>query len=94
MDEIFQIYSISERKLDFLERLKRDYEILDQDPDHAGELVEDHHLFNPLQPTANARKAPKIMVNKIDYAMQRIKASHEALPGILNDLRNSLDDVG
>ena len=85
MDEITQIRNISESKVFFLETLKQDCNAL-QDSEQPNRIA-DHP-----QPSADAR-ARDIMVRRIDHTIQHIRANHEGLPGTLDDLRNSLDDV-
>ena len=88
MDEVSQIYSISERKLDFLERLKKDCVNIDE----KNELEKDTITPDFSKPFA-APHIRELMINRIDDAMRHIRENHEGLPGVLNDLRNSLDDV-
>ena len=92
MDEISQIHGISERKIDFLERLKRDCEILEDGSDQEEALVEDRTILDLPKPSADPRTRD-LMVRRIDKAIQHIKANYERMPETLNDLRNSLDDV-
>ena len=91
MDEVSQILSISERKIDFLERLKQDYAIL-EDSEQPDSLTEYRNAQELPRPSTNMR-SHELMVRRIDNAIQHIKVNHEGLPGTLNDLRNSLDDV-
>lgn len=92
MDEISQIYSISERKVDFLIRLKRDFQAL-EDSDQEEGSAEDIIVLDVPKPSADSR-ARDLMIRRIEKAMQYIKIHHEGLPGTLNDLRSSLEDVG
>ncbi len=92
MDEISQIYSISERKVDFLERLRRDCGALEEVSEQQEGPAEDRNVLELPRPSANARTR-ELMIRRIDRAIHQIKANHEGLPGTLNDLRNSLNDV-
>lgn len=91
MDEISQIYAISERKLDFLGRLKKDCEILEEPVAVPEELDEQFDSRLP-KPSADSNTRDE-MIRKIEWAMGYIRANHEGLPRILDELRKSLDDV-
>ena len=92
MDEISQIYSISERKIDFLERMKRDFKAPEDDSDQGEGPTDDYNVLDLPRPSADGH-ARDLIIRRIDKAMRYIRAHHEGLPGTLNDLRNSLDDV-
>ena len=93
MDEVSQIQGISERKVEFLERLKRDCNTLGQNLESPeGFIIGGSYVFKALDSSTQAHTR-NLMIDEIESAIQHIKANHEALPGILNDLRNSLDDV-
>ena len=85
MDEVSQIYNISERKIEFLERLKQAFTVLAEPPNVANDQ---------RSPRSAIDKHTRDLVSqRIDGAIRGIQANHEHLPGILQDLRNSLDDV-
>ena len=87
MDEMSQIYSIYEQKLEFLEKFRKDCEMfLEKEPNAAttGLTTSLHEGFG------NTGKA---MAEQIDWAIDLLRSNHEGLPRTLNDLRNSLDDV-
>ena len=92
MDEVSQIHSIAERKIDFLERLRQDCEVVEEDAEQPEEPVDDYNVIASPGLSADPH-IRKLMIQRIDKAIQYIKANHERLPGTLNDLRNSLDDV-
>ena len=91
MDEVSQILSISERKIDFLERLKQDYAILEdsEQSDSLREYRDEHELPRP----STDMRSHELIIRRIDNVIRHIRVNHEGLPGTLNDLRNSLDDV-
>lgn len=93
MDEISQIHGIAQRKLDFLERLRLDFEGIRTAPratDLLAGYIDNHRERSP--PTADTGTCD-VAIKTIEYSIGRIKAQHEALPGILDDLRSSLHDV-
>ena len=92
MDEITQIHNISERKVDFLERLKRDFKAPEDDSDQGEGPADNLNVLELPRPNADSR-ARDLMIRRIDKAIRYIEAHHEGLPRTLNDLRNSLDDV-
>lgn len=81
MDEISQIYGISERKIDFLERLKKNCVKMQED----GVVTQ--------MPTASPPEIRQLFLSMIDGAMSDIKEDNQTLPSTINELRNSLDDV-
>ncbi|KAL6714173.1 hypothetical protein ACLMJK_008667 [Lecanora helva] len=90
MDEVSQIHSISERKIDFLERLKNDFKTSEETSDEGSN--EEQTDFAPPKPSADDR-ARDLMIRKIEKAISHITAHHEGLPGTLRELRNCLDDL-
>ncbi len=82
MDEISQIYSIYEQKLDFLDRLRKNCE-----------LLEDKHNVASTGLNQEFGNTGRAMVEQIDWAVNKLRSNHEGLPRTLHDLRNSLDDV-
>ena len=79
MDEISQIYSISEQKIDYLNKLREDCETLEPSgPGKAHGLTESYR---------------RDMIDRIDGAIKLIKSNHELMPRILGDLKGSLDVV-
>ena len=92
MDEVSQIYSISERKLEFLTRLRRDCDSMIESTEGTDLSAAELNDNLRLQPTAD-NHTRNLTTNMVDHAISRIKADNEELPKMLNDLRNSLDDV-
>ncbi|KAL8898273.1 MAG: hypothetical protein Q9207_006790 [Kuettlingeria erythrocarpa] len=93
MDEISQIYGIAQRKLEFLERLRRDFEGIRTAPTATDVLAEYIDNLGERSPPAADTQTCDVAIKTIEYAIGRIKAQHEALPGILDDLRSSLHDL-
>lgn len=81
MDEISQIYSISQRKIDFLERLKKDY------------IKQTEPGVSSIPSKATAVTNPTFVIRTVDDAISQIIENNHGLPNIISDLRNSLDDV-
>ena len=79
MDEISQLYSISEQKIEYLHKLREDCDTLEplapRKVDGARETRRCH------------------MIDRIDEAVKLIKSNHELMPRILGDLKGSLDVV-
>lgn len=88
MDEVTQLHSIYEQKLDFLSKLRKDCEVIQNSsgPDTFGDQ-------NQASTTGNDCEPSKTMTEQVDWAVDQLKANHEGLPRTLTDLRNSLDDV-
>ena len=79
MDEISQIYSISEQKIEYLNKLREDCEALKPSaPAKAGALTESDR---------------RDMIDRIDGAIKMIRSNHKMMPRILDDLKGSLDVV-
>lgn len=93
MDEVSQIYSIAQRKLDFLSKLRRDHEDMLKNPMAANLIVK--HIDSPRARSLAAADTHTCewAIKTIENAIGRIKADHEALPGIIDDLKSSLHDV-
>lgn len=89
MDEVSQVHSIAKRKLDFLEKLQKDYEDVLANPDLAEQVdvPQDRSVL-----VADAQTC-ELAIKSIKSAMGRIRSEHEELPGILSDLKSSLHDV-
>ncbi|KAI4090289.1 MAG: hypothetical protein LQ344_004837 [Seirophora lacunosa] len=89
MDEVSQVHSIAKRKLDFLEKLQKDYEDVLANPDLAEQVdvPQDRSVL-----VADAQTC-ELAIKSIKSAMGRIRAEHEELPGILSDLKSSLHDL-
>lgn len=79
MDEISQVYKIYEQKLEFLERLRKNRELLEQQPQAAMTRIH-KGLGNNSQ----------TMTEQMDWAVDRLGSNHEGFSRALNDLRNSL----
>ena len=93
MDEISQIYSVSQRKLDFLGKLRQDFQAMLDRPESADVTNRDAEIPPTRSlPFADLRTW-EWAINRIDGAISRVKADYEALPEILNDLKSSLHDV-
>ena len=93
MDEISQLQSVSQRKLDFLGKLRQDFQAILNRPESAD--VNTRHADIPHTrslPAADPQTC-EWAINRIEGAINRVKADHEALPEILNDLKSSLHDV-
>ncbi|KAL9010000.1 MAG: hypothetical protein Q9173_005027 [Seirophora scorigena] len=80
---------IAKRKLDFLEKLLRDYEDVLANPDLAEQVdvPRDRSVL-----VADAQTC-ELAIKSIKNAIGRIRAEHEELPGILSDLKSSLHDL-
>ena len=79
MDEISQLYSISEQKVEYLNKLREDCETLEPSaPGNAHGLTESYRHD---------------LIDRIDGAIKIIKSNHELMPRILGDLKGSLDVV-
>lgn len=79
MDEISQLYSISEQRIEYLNKLREDCETLEPPaPGNADRLTESCRCH---------------MIDRIDRAIKLIKSNHELMPRILGDLKGSLDVV-
>lgn len=87
MDEISQIQSAAEQKLEFLQLLRVDCEGLEARPSLC-EVV-------PQQTSASDSPVPKeeTMTERVDWAIKTIKGNHLKLPAALDDLKSSLDVV-
>lgn len=89
MDEITQLYSIYEQKLDFLSKLRKDCEIIEKST---------RPLITAAQSQSSAGETEsepcKTMTEQVDWAVDQLTSNHNGLPRTLTDLRNSLDDVG
>lgn len=96
MDEISQIYSVSQRKLDFLGKLKREFRAMGTMLDRpvSADVTTRHADIPPTRslPAADLQTC-EWAISRIDGAINRVVADHEALPEILNDLKSSLHDV-
>ncbi|KAL9017489.1 MAG: hypothetical protein Q9185_005202 [Variospora sp. 1 TL-2023] len=93
MDEISQIHSIAKQKLDFLEKLKRDFEDILANPTVADRIAQQADVPRDRSvPVADARTC-ELAIQSIKNAMGRINVDHEELPGILSDLKSSLHDL-
>ncbi len=79
MDEISQIYSISEQKIEYLNKLREDCEKLE--PSASGKA------------RALTESDRRDMIDRIDGAIKIIRSNHEMMPRILGDLKGSLDVV-
>ena len=79
MDEISQLYSIAEQKIEYLNKLRGDCETVE--PSTPREV----HGF-----TESYRGE---MIDRIDEAIKLIRSNHELMPRILGDLKGSLDVV-
>ena len=79
MDEISQLCSISEQKIEYLNKLRGDCETLEPSaPRKAHGLTESYRSE---------------MIDRIDEAIKIIRSNHELMPRILGDLKGSLDVV-
>ena len=79
MDELSQIYSISEQKIEYLRKLKVDCEALvTEASNYKNEILESER---------------RDMVDRIDWAIKTLRSNHERIPSILGDLKSSLDVV-
>ena len=79
MDEISQLYSISEQKIEYLNKLREDCNTLGPPaPGKADGARETRRCY---------------MIDRIDEAIKLIKSNHELMPRILGDLKGSLDAV-
>ena len=79
MDEISQLYSISDQKIEYLNKLREDCEILEASaPRKVHELAESYR---------------REMIDRIDKAIKIIRSNHKLMPRILGDLKGSLDVV-
>ena len=85
MDEISQLYSISEQKIEYLNKLREDCETLEP-PAPRKIDVGTHGIHG----TYDYRRD---MIDRIDGAIKLIKSNHELMPRILGDLKGSLDVV-
>ena len=79
MDEISQLYSISEQKIEHLNKLREDCDPLEP----------------PAHGKADGARETRCchMIERIDEAIKLIKSNHELMPRILGDLKGSLDVV-
>ena len=82
MDEISQIYSIYEQKLEFLKKLGGTCRVFESEQNQARAVQRE-------EPGITG----KTMTEQIDWAVSTLRSNHEGLPRTLKDLRNSLDDV-
>lgn len=89
MDEISQIYSVSQRKLDFLEKLKQDFEAMSDKPISADAATRHANIPQTRSLPAADTRTCEWAISSIEDAISRVKADHEALPEILNDLKSS-----
>lgn len=79
MDEISQLCSISEQKIEYLNKLRGDCQTLESStPGKVHELTESYRSE---------------MIDRIDEAVKIIRSNHELMPRILGDLKGSLDVV-
>ena len=79
MDEISQLCSISEQKIEYLNKLRGDCETLEPPaPSKVHGLTESYRSE---------------MIDRIDEAIKIIRSNHELMPRILSDLKGSLDVV-
>ena len=93
MDEISQIYSVSQRKLDFLGKLRQDFQAMLSRPVSADVTTRHAEIPQTRSLPAADPQTCEWAINRIDGAISRVKADHEALPDILDDLQSSLHDV-
>ena len=89
MDEITQLYSIYEQKLDFLSKLRRDCEIIEKSTQPPITAAQSQSSAGET-----ASEPCKTMTEQVDWAVDQLTSNHNGLPRTLTDLRNSLDDVG
>ncbi|KAL8692000.1 MAG: hypothetical protein Q9218_002892 [Villophora microphyllina] len=87
MDEMSQIQGIARRKIDFLERLRRDCENLKQYTDPAN-----RHPGLTGNADADADTI-QLIVKLIENAIASIRAEHAEFPEMLEDLKSSLHDL-
>ncbi|KAL9628878.1 MAG: hypothetical protein Q9204_005599 [Flavoplaca sp. TL-2023a] len=92
IDEVAQLLSISERKIDILHRLKRDFEDAPQGRTADDSVDESDSDIQPVLSTDNQTSC--LAIRSIDNAINRIKVDHEELPKIMDDLKGSLHDAG
>lgn len=79
MDEISQLYSISEQKIEYLNKLREDCETLEPSaPRKVYGLTESYR---------------REMIDRIEEVIKIIRSNHELMPRILGDLKASLDVV-
>ena len=81
MDEVSQLISHSEHKIDALQRLRVHCQNLAK---HHTQAIESH---------ADGPVATKVLTDRVDWAIQLIKEDHRKLPGLLAELKGSLDVV-
>lgn len=81
MDEISQLIRHSEHKIDNLQRLG----------DHCRNLT--NRRTQSVAPHADIPVATKVLTDRVDWAIKTISEDHRKLPGLLDELRGSLDVV-
>ncbi|KAL8979369.1 MAG: hypothetical protein Q9205_005279 [Flavoplaca limonia] len=93
IDEVSQLLSISQRKIDILHKLKKDFE--DAPQSHAANDSVSESDSDDLQPVLTTdHQTSTLAIRSIDNAINRIKVDHEELPKIMEDLKGSLHDAG
>ncbi|KAL8670641.1 MAG: hypothetical protein Q9168_004835 [Polycauliona sp. 1 TL-2023] len=91
IDELSQLLSISQRKIDFLAKLKRDFENGPSNDGATESVSESDDDGNPL--LATDHQTSEVAVQTINKIIDRIKLDHEELPQIMEDLKSSLNDA-
>ncbi|KAL8886076.1 MAG: hypothetical protein Q9215_006164 [Flavoplaca cf. flavocitrina] len=93
IDEVSQLLGISQRKIDILHKLKKDFE--DALQSHAANDSVSESDSDDLQPVLTTdHQTSTLAIRSIDNAINRIKVDHEELPKIMEDLKGSLHDAG
>ncbi|KAI4269764.1 MAG: hypothetical protein LQ337_007085 [Flavoplaca oasis] len=93
IDEVSQLLSISQRKIDILHKLKKDFE--DAPQSHAANDSVSESDSDDIQPVLTTdHQTSTLAIRSIDNAINQIKVDHEELPKIMEDLKGSLHDAG
>lgn len=79
MDEISQLHSIAEQKIEYLNKLRGDCKTLEPS--------------SPMKVHGLTERYRSEMIDRIDEAIKIIRSNHELMPRILGDLKGSLDVV-
>ena len=90
MDEVTQLYSIYEQKLNFLSKLRKDCVNWANSANFG--TFRDQSQGSTVGNDSDDESS-KTMIEQVDWAVDQLKTNHEGLPRTLTDLRNSLDDV-
>lgn len=89
MDEISQLQSICEQKVELLRKLREDCERLESKPS----FIEGASSNKQSGKVKRQHLIGEGMTERIDWALQNIEGNHNKLPSKLDDLKSSLDVV-